>query len=80
MSDTNTLDTNTFRITLQRPDFSLDVDLQLPAQGITMLFGASGSGKTTLLRLIAGLLPVDAGRIVFGGKDATRFTRRPSKP
>ncbi len=35
--------------------FTLDVDLQLPAQGVTVLFGHSGSGKTTLLRLIAGL-------------------------
>jgi molybdate transport system ATP-binding protein len=38
-----------------RGEFSLDVDLALPGQGITALFGASGSGKTTLLRLIAGL-------------------------
>ena len=35
--------------------FSLDVSLQLPAKGITALFGHSGSGKTTLLRCIAGL-------------------------
>jgi len=36
-------------------DFSLDVDVTLPGQGITALFGHSGSGKTTLLRCIAGL-------------------------
>jgi len=35
--------------------FVLDVDLQLPATGISVLFGHSGSGKTTLLRCIAGL-------------------------
>ena len=35
--------------------FSLDVSLQLPAKGVTALFGHSGSGKTTLLRCIAGL-------------------------
>ncbi|MDD9891655.1 MAG: molybdenum ABC transporter ATP-binding protein [Gammaproteobacteria bacterium] len=35
--------------------FSLNVDLQLPGQGITAVFGASGSGKTTLLRCLAGL-------------------------
>ena len=33
----------------------LDVDLSLPASGITGVFGASGAGKTTLLRCIAGL-------------------------
>lgn len=35
--------------------FSLDVDLKLPGQGVTALFGHSGSGKTTCLRCIAGL-------------------------
>lgn len=40
---------------LQRGDFSLDVELQLPQQGVTVLFGPSGCGKTTILRCIAGL-------------------------
>ncbi len=37
------------------PGFSLDVDLNLPASGVTVVFGPSGSGKTTLLRCLAGL-------------------------
>jgi molybdate transport system ATP-binding protein len=40
---------------LERAGFTLDVDLALPGQGVTAIFGASGSGKTTLLRCIAGL-------------------------
>ncbi len=36
-------------------EFALDVDLRLPARGVSALFGPSGSGKTTLLRCIAGL-------------------------
>lgn len=40
---------------LQKGDFRLDVDTQIPASGITGVFGASGAGKTTLLRCIAGL-------------------------
>ncbi len=36
-------------------DFSLAVDLQLPATGVTVLFGRSGCGKTTFLRCVAGL-------------------------
>jgi molybdate transport system ATP-binding protein len=43
------------RLKLARSDFQLKVDLELPAKGITVLFGASGSGKTTLLRCVAGL-------------------------
>lgn len=43
------------RLTLPRAEFTLDVDLRLPATGITVLFGASGSGKTSLLRCVAGL-------------------------
>ena len=37
------------------PDFNFDVDIQLPASGITVVFGPSGSGITTLLRCLAGL-------------------------
>lgn len=43
------------RFQLDYGDFKLDVDLNLPGTGITVLFGHSGSGKTTLLRCIAGL-------------------------
>jgi molybdate transport system ATP-binding protein len=43
------------RFRLERAGFTLDVDLALPAQGVTAIFGHSGSGKTTLLRCIAGL-------------------------
>ncbi len=39
----------------ERGAFSLDVDVAIPARGITGVFGESGSGKTTLLRCIAGL-------------------------
>ncbi|ART78950.1 molybdenum ABC transporter ATP-binding protein [Oceanisphaera avium] len=40
---------------VQRANFSLDVDFELPAHGVTALFGPSGCGKTTLLRAMAGL-------------------------
>ncbi len=43
------------RFRISRQEFVLDVDLNLPARGVTALFGCSGCGKTTLLRAIAGL-------------------------
>src|SRR5690349_9988701 len=53
--------------------------LHIPSGQLVALLGPSGSGKTTLLRLIAGLLPVDEGRIVFAGRDATRLSLRERK-
>lgn len=43
------------RYKLQRESFTLDVDIEVPMQGITAVFGPSGAGKTTLLRCVAGL-------------------------
>lgn len=51
---------------LRRPGFTLQVDVQLPASGISVVFGSSGSGKTTLLRAIAGLEPDARGRVAVG--------------
>tara|TARA_R110002167_G_scaffold2226_10_gene11465 strand:- start:12834 stop:14027 length:1194 start_codon:yes stop_codon:yes gene_type:complete len=55
------------RCYLQRPGFTLDVDLALPGRGVSVLFGHSGSGKTTLLRYIAGLERA-SGELVFQGQ------------
>lgn len=54
------------RFKLTRGDFSLAVDLSIPAKGITAIFGPSGSGKTTLLRAIAGLEHIPECNISFG--------------
>jgi len=58
------------RIGLQRDlgDFRLEVDLSLPAQGITVIFGPSGCGKTSLLRGIAGLDPDMEGIVTVNGR------------
>jgi len=48
--------------------FSLDIDLRLPARGVSAVFGPSGSGKTTLLRAVAGLERRASGRVVIDGE------------
>jgi putrescine transport system ATP-binding protein len=55
------------------------VDLALAEGEVCALLGASGAGKSTLLRIIAGLEPVDGGRVRIGGLDmtATPPWRRP---
>lgn len=44
------------------------VDLDVRDGELIALVGRSGCGKSTLLRLIAGLVPVSAGRITVGGR------------
>jgi molybdate transport system ATP-binding protein len=53
------------RLSLARPGFTLDVDLQLPERGVSVLFGPSGCGKTTVLRALAGL-ERPHGRVALG--------------
>jgi len=43
------------------------------------LIGMSGSGKSTLGRLALRLIPYDAGRIMFDGRDISDFTARRMK-
>jgi molybdate transport system ATP-binding protein len=47
--------------------FTLDVDLNLPGKGVTVLFGPSGCGKTTLLRCMAGLTRAVQGQLTVNG-------------
>jgi branched-chain amino acid transport system ATP-binding protein/neutral amino acid transport system ATP-binding protein len=49
------------------------VDLDVEPGRITGLIGPNGAGKTTLFNCISGLVPADAGRIVFDGHEITRW-------
>ena len=53
--------------TVERKDFTLAVDVQLPTTGITAITGPSGSGKTTFLRVLAGLEKCASGVIQVNG-------------
>ena len=47
----------------------LDLSLDLYENEFLGIIGPSGSGKTTLLRLIAGLIILDSGQILYKGRD-----------
>jgi multiple sugar transport system ATP-binding protein len=47
------------------------LDLDIEDGEFMVLVGPSGSGKTTALRMLAGLEPLDDGRIEIGGRDVS---------
>ncbi len=50
------------------------VSLEIETGELFVLLGASGSGKSTLLRIIAGLIPLDSGRVELDGRDVTGWS------
>jgi NitT/TauT family transport system ATP-binding protein len=43
-------------------------DLDLPQGQFISIFGPNGCGKSTLINMISGLLPLDAGQVLFDGQ------------
>jgi sulfate transport system ATP-binding protein len=50
-----------------------NVSLEVADGEFFVLLGSSGSGKTTILTMIAGLTPVDQGRVLLHGRDVTHL-------
>ena len=47
------------------------LDLRVARGELLVVLGPSGAGKSTLLRVVAGLQPATAGRVLIGGRDVT---------
>lgn len=59
-------------VSVRLPGFSLeDVSLSIPDASFFALLGPTGAGKSLLLEVMAGLLPVDNGKVMLDGKDIT---------
>ncbi len=54
------------RLRVVRPDFVLDIDLDVAPGEVVALLGPNGAGKSTTLRALAGLLPLDEGSVRIG--------------
>jgi branched-chain amino acid transport system ATP-binding protein len=49
------------------------LDLTVAEGDVLGILGPNGAGKSTLFNLIGGVLPVDAGRIYYRGRDITQM-------
>jgi NitT/TauT family transport system ATP-binding protein len=47
-------------------------DLDIPRGKLISVFGPNGCGKSTLINMIAGLVPMDAGEVLFDGRPVSR--------
>ena len=49
------------------------LNLTLNEGDFVTVIGGNGAGKSTMLNIVAGVFPVDGGRIIINGEDVTRL-------
>lgn len=50
------------------------LDLKLEDGDFVTVIGGNGAGKSTMLNAVAGVWPIDMGKIIIDGKDVTRLS------
>jgi branched-chain amino acid transport system ATP-binding protein len=53
-----------------------ETTFHVPRASITTIIGPNGAGKSTVFKTVFGLLPVQAGRIAFEGREVTNLSPR----
>jgi branched-chain amino acid transport system ATP-binding protein len=53
-----------------------ETSFSAPRGAITTIIGPNGAGKSTVFKTVFGLLPVQAGRIAFEGREVTNLSPR----
>lgn len=48
------------------------VNLTMNSKDFVTVIGGNGAGKSTMLNMVAGVYPIDEGKIVLNGRDLTR--------
>ncbi len=56
-----------------------DVSANMEAGKTNLIIGASGSGKTVLMKIMIGLMAVDAGEVIYEGRDLVKMDEKELK-
>ena len=62
------------RVTINEKWLWNGVDLTLEEGEFVTVIGGNGAGKSTTLNAVAGVWPVDSGKIYIGGEDVTKLS------
>ena len=57
------------QVSIRKAPILRDICLTVREGELLSLLGPSGCGKSTLLKTVAGIQPMDAGRLTLGGED-----------